>query len=129
MKQLLVMSGMMLLVSGCATLGTAQAARGNGAFAIYTTEKAKVFQVTQEVMQNLGLTIVATNEGTGTILAETPMTLMSYGESVAVWVTEINPTHTRVEVVSKRKLATNLFAYNWEGRILTGLRYRLGTSS
>ena len=65
--------------------------------------------------------MVSSNEKEGTILAETAMSAFSYGEAIAVFVQKLDVSQTRVEVVSKRRLATNILAYNWENRILDKL--------
>jgi hypothetical protein len=52
------------------------------------------------------------------VLAERGATLFSWGEKVAVFVAKANVTETKVEVVSKRALATNIIAPNWESEVL-----------
>ena len=41
------------------------------------------------------------------------MTLGSYGENVAVFVRKKTDNETNVEVVSKKSMATNIFAPDW----------------
>ena len=60
------------------------------------------------------------------MLAQRGVTLMSYGENVAIFVESVNGvTKTRVEVVSKKSMATNIFAPNWSKEILDKLALKM----
>ncbi len=45
------------------------------------------------------------------------MSFASYGENVAIFVEKVDESQTKVEVVSKRTLATNITAADWAPRI------------
>jgi hypothetical protein len=63
--------------------------------------------------------MVADNKQEGYILAQRGMSAFSYGENVAIFVDPTNANdRTRVEVVSKKSLATNIFATDWSKPIL-----------
>jgi hypothetical protein len=83
------------LVSGCATLADAEAAKGTGTTKTYAVEYDVVWNAVLEVVKSSAIEKVA--------------------EKVA----------TRVEVVNKRTLATNITAANWEKRIFEELDKRL----
>jgi hypothetical protein len=62
----------------------------------------------------------------GYILAQRGITAFSYGENVAIFVESVNGvTRTRVEVVSKKAMATNVFAPDWSKEILDKLDEKL----
>ncbi len=104
--------------SGCATLSTVQAERGKGSFRVYPAPLKTVWEQTFQALSILGLKIVTPNEKERYFLAETGLSALSWGEKIAIFVEKVDESHTRVEVVSRRVVATNVFAYNWEPRIL-----------
>jgi len=109
-----------LLQVGCATLADAKAAKGSGESRVYDKPLDIVWDATVEVIKASDLDLVSEDKKSGTILAQRSMTAFSWGENVAVFVQEADgKTSTRVEVVSKRTLATNITAANW-GRIILG---------
>jgi ribosomal protein L21E len=113
-------------VSGCSTLADAQAAKGQGTSKIYNKDYETVWLATKEVVSNSGLALVTENKEKGTILAQRAMTAFSYGENVAIFVeSEKEQNKTKVEVVNKRALATNITAANWETTLIRALDQKL----
>lgn len=119
-----------MINAGCATLADAQAAKGSGSFKIYSHPYDVVWNAAVETVKSSGLDLIVQNKEQGNILAQRGMTAFSYGEHVAVFVERTDDgTKTRVEVVNKRALATNITAANWETRILEALDKRLQPAS
>lgn len=79
-------------------------------------------------MQSLKLSVAVADEKEGKILTDTPLTLWSYGEAIAVFVRRIDDSQTKVEVVSRKKMGTNIFAFSYQDRILDALDKELGVS-
>ncbi len=78
------------------------------------------------VLAGLSLPMVGDNESEGYILAQRGITAVSYGENVAIFVESVNGvTRTRVEVVSRKAMATNVFAPDWSTEILDKLGEKL----
>jgi hypothetical protein len=78
------------------------------------------------VLSELKLPLVSENRTDGIILAQTGVTPFSYGENVAIFVESVdNATRTRVEVVSKKAMATNVFAPDWSTETLDKLGEKL----
>ena len=116
-----------VMQTGCSTLADAKAGRGTGRSRVYDHGFDEVWDAAVEVIFDTSLDLVSEDKANGTILAQRGMTGFSYGEDVAVFVEEFNgEVRTRVEVVSKRALATNITAPNWEPRILRALDRKLG---
>lgn len=68
------------------------------------------------------------NKAEGTLLAERTMTAFSWGEKVAIFVDRVTgKVSTRVEVVSKRALATNVTAPDWDKMLFKALDAKLGS--
>jgi hypothetical protein len=109
-------------VSGCTTLVDAKLARGTGESRLYPVNPDVIWSILPEVVRTAGLDYVDGNRLEGYALAQHSMNLLTYGENVAIFVEPGNDVSaTRVEVVSKRALATNITATNWEETILDGL--------
>jgi uncharacterized protein YceK len=78
------------MLSGCSTLSTAQVAKGSGMSRVYNKDYITVWSATDEIVKNSGLSVVSSSKDMGEILAEGGMTAFSWGENVAVFVTELN---------------------------------------
>ena len=62
--------------------------------------------------------MVAENKADGSILAQRGITPLSYGENVAIFVEQsTGGSKTKVEVVSKKAMATNFLATDWAKEI------------
>jgi len=109
--------------SGCATLKDAQAAKGSGAAKIYEKSYDVVWSAVLASVSATGLDLVAKEKGT--ILGQGPVGPFTWGENVAIFVDDLGGrARTRVEVVSKRAIATNITARDWESRIFEDLDKR-----
>ena len=111
------------LFTGCSTLADAQAARGTGESRIYDRPYEVVWIAASETVRDSGLTLVSEEKEKGLILARGGVSAF---ENVAVFVEDIGGrARTRVEVSSKRALATNITAKNWETKLLESLDKKL----
>ena len=109
------------------TLADAKAAMGTGTSRVYEHPFEVVWDATVESVTISGLDLLSADKSNGMILAQRGMSGFSYGENVAVRVTESEAkTSTRVEVVSKRRFALNFTAVNSARRILDCLDKELG---
>lgn len=114
------------LNSGCATLADAQAAKGSGTSKVYDKPYDVVWNAVLESVKSSGLALVSENKEKGSILAQGAIGAFSWGENVAIFVEDMGgKIKTRVEVVNKRALATNITAADWERRIFEDLDKRL----
>ncbi len=112
--------------SGCATLADAQASKGTGTSKVYDKPYDVVWNAVIETVRSSGLALVSDNKERGTILAQGAISAFSWGENVAIYVEDVGgKIRTRVEVVNKRALATNITAADWESRIIEALDKRL----
>lgn len=72
------------------------------------------------------ISIYSSDKSKGEIIANTGFGLASYGEVIGVFITPPkNASSHKIEVQSKAKMATNVFANDWEGDILSGINKRL----
>lgn len=121
-------AAILLSASGCSTLADARAAKGSGVSRTYAASQDEVWKAVPSVLMALGLQLVSDNKQEGYILAQRGITAFSYGENVAIFVESIGGvTKTRVEIVSKKVMATNVFAPSWENDILNKLDEKLNS--
>ena len=115
-----------VLHSGCASLADAQAAKGSGTAKVYEKPYDIVWNAVLESVKASGLDLVAEIKDKGTILGQGKVGAFTWGENVAIFVEEAGgKVRTRVEVVNKRAMATNITARDWESRIFDELDKRL----
>ena len=111
--------------AGCATTSTVRQAQGAGTKKVYAVALPELSSKARRALGILGLQIVEIEtapDGNGvSIIAEKGLSAFSYGERVAIFLTEAGPQKTQVEVVSKKVLATNIFAKTWTTDIFTTL--------
>lgn len=123
---LIIVCFLALLNSGCSTLADAQASRGTGSSKVYEKPYDVVWNAVIEAVRSSGLALVSDNKEKGSILAQGAISAFSWGENVAIYIESVGgKTRTRVEVVNKRALATNITAADWEPRILEAVDIRL----
>ena len=114
------------LATGCTTLADARAAKGSGPSREYAASMDKVWNTIPAVLKELELPLVSQNRADGTVLAQRGITAFSYGENVAIFVEPVGgQVRTRVEIVSKKAMQTNIFAPDWSVEILDKLGEKL----
>lgn len=102
-----------LLAQGCSTLADARKAEGEGIKRSFPASFEKTWNASNTALVKLKLEIASENRDKGYILAQRGMTFFSYGENVAIFVRKKNDAETNVEIVSKKSMATNIFAPDW----------------
>jgi len=113
------------LFSGCNSIESVKSTRGTGKTVAYAVDFKTAWAALPPAIKAVGLEVAEVNEGGRTITAESGMNLLSYGSRVAIFVEETGPKATRVEVVSKRVIATNITAKDWTEPLFTELGKRL----
>lgn len=116
-----ICSILLLVIAGCTTIADARAAKGTGKSRTYNATYDEVWEKLPTIISDLSLKVVGDNKEEGYILAQKEITLVSYGENVAVFVYKVDEANTKVEVVSKKSMQTNILAWNWEKPILDKL--------
>lgn len=128
MKHLLTVAALVfsVLLSGCATLADAQAAKGSGTARIYQKDYADVWSTVLATVSESGLSLVSQDKDKGTVLAQRGISAFSWGENVAIFVERVDGgVRTRVEVVNKRAVTPNITAAYWESDIVGRLDKKL----
>jgi len=118
-----------LLTQGCSTLADARKAEGEGVKRVYPASFEKTWNASNSALDKLKLEIASENREKGYILAQRGITFGSYGENVAVFVKKQTEAETQVEVVSKKSMATNIFAPDWTEDVLNEIGIALKNQS
>jgi len=116
---------MMIVVTtltGCTTLHGVTNSKGSGVSQTYKQPYERVWDASLRVVNESELAMVNFDKNKGRIIAESGVSGFSWGEKVAVFVAKENNSTTKVEVVSKRALKTNITAKNWSYEILHRIR-------
>jgi len=103
-----------ILTGGCASTETVKEAQGQGVTRIYQHPYEPVFDATVAAAKSKELEIVESNKITGRIILSHGVTLLSWGERIAVFIRIVSPTATEVEIVSKPVMSTLNFPPNWQ---------------
>jgi hypothetical protein len=99
--------------TGCTTMADAQRGRGTGTAITYKASFDEIWAAIPTAVTAAGLEFVTANRDDRSVLAQRGMTAFSYGENVALFVDAVTAQRQRVEVVSKKAMATNVFAPSW----------------
>lgn len=108
------------ILQGCTTLADAAKAQGQGVLVVYKAPYDEVWEAALSGLAHVKqLELVSENKLAGKILAQRGMGFfqMSYGENVAIFVKSMSQSESSVEVVSKKVMATNIFAPDWSADI------------
>ncbi len=102
-------------------MADAKNARGAGEAATYKASFEDIWAALPAAVTQAGLEFVSASRDDRSVLAQRGITAFSYGENVAIFVDQARADAQRVEVVSKKAMATNVFAPNWAKPIFAEL--------
>ena len=107
---------------GCTTTGNIHQFRGKGNRTTFKAPYFEVFDAAKQAAVMQGLRVNEENMDGKYLIVGHGVSLMSWGELVGIY---FDPSpgdeETSVEVVSKARVRTNLFAPKWEGKFLETL--------
>jgi hypothetical protein len=122
--RLLQLAGLLALAlfqTGCATMADAQKGKGTGTAVAYAASFEEIWAALPAAVTEAGLEFISANRDDRSVLAQRGITAFSYGENVALFVTPVAPQKQQIEVVSKKAMATNVFAPDWAKPIFAEL--------
>lgn len=123
---------LLLVLAACATVQglrpTDSGPPPGGVSMLYPQKPAEVFAAALTALPSVGLGIVERNQDKGYLLAERGVTAWSNGEKVGVYL-EPQGQGTKVTVISRRALATNVTAKDFTMPVHQQLGFLLGRSA
>lgn len=117
MRKFLSILLLVIAVTGCTTLADAKRAEGEGLRYVYKTDIDTAWVAVSKALEKYKLSVATENKSEGYFLAQNSMSLLSYGENIAIFVKKKSDTTTEIEIVSKKVVTTNIFASDWSKTI------------
>lgn len=112
-------------LGACATTETVLQAKGTGEKRTFSGEYESVYKATLTAASKQGLTVTSTDPSRGQILLSHGMTPWSWGERVAIFVTNLSDDQTQVEIISKPIVAPLNFPPDWASRLFDAIAIEL----
>jgi hypothetical protein len=106
-----------VVAPGCASTQTVKEAKGQGVSQTYPYAYDPVYDATISAAKAKKLDVVETDKANGQLVLSHGITLLSWGERIAVFVKPIAAGSTEVEIISKPVLSPLNFPPDWQ-RIL-----------
>jgi len=115
------------LLAGCATVGGLAPGSGGSTFEVHGRSYDDVWKASVRAMSN-GLTIVESDKASGVIKAEARAGMATWGEVVGLFVQPPNAGSSvyTVEVISKKRMQTQITGQNWEPSVIANVKAELG---
>ncbi len=97
-------------VGGCATMSDVAKAKdeGKGTTQIYPVTTDQAWEIAMAVFRWEGADAIEEHRSQGYMLTSSGMNLVSYGAVMGAWVERVDQNSTKVTVVTKRRISTNL---------------------
>ncbi len=117
----------MAMVSGCATQSHVTKLRGHGTLQLFDAAYEPVWDAAWAAVQTGDFVLVSANKTTGYISARRVMGPMTFGDTVGIWIRQVAPKQSQVEVVTRRTGPPVLDFQNLERHVLKNIDSLLPT--
>ncbi len=112
--KMLMIGFAVFLMSGCASTETVKESKGLGETRSYPYAYERVYDAALLAAKDKKLDIVENDKSNGRIVLSHGITLLSWGERIAVFVKPVSDSRTSVEIVSKPVLSPLNFPPDWQ---------------
>lgn len=115
------------LICACATIGSLQPGSGGSTFEVRGKSYEEIWKASVRAMSS-NLTIVESDKASGSIKSEARAGMATWGEVVGLFIrptTATADTYT-VEVLSKKRVQTQITGQNWEPSVIANIKAELG---
>ena len=106
------------VASGCATMSDVVKAKETGSEGTarnYNVGADQAWDIAKTVFRWEGADAIEEHRSENYMLTSSGMNMVSYGAVMGAWVEPIDPANTKVTVVTKRRVQTNIFTTLTEG--------------
>jgi hypothetical protein len=107
-KRGLVLISLIALLSGCATMGDVVRAKDEGTAKVYPVNADQAWEISKTVFRWEGADAIEEHKSEGYMLTSSGMNWVSWGAVMGAWIEPVDKDNTRVTVVTKRRIATNV---------------------
>ncbi len=113
MKRLLCFTALPVLVlllflTGCATMADVARSKDDGTSAVYPVNSDQAWNIAKTVFRWEGSDAIEEHRSEGYMLTSSGMNMVTMGAVMGAWVDPVDANSTKVTVVTKRRIATNL---------------------
>jgi PBP1b-binding outer membrane lipoprotein LpoB len=99
---------LLALLGGCATMADVVKAKDEGTSKVYPVTSDQAWMIAKTVFRWEGSDAIEEHKDEGYMLTSSGMNLVSYGAVMGAWIEPVDRNNTKVTVVTKRRIATNL---------------------
>jgi len=109
-KLLVVLGSVSLLIwfAGCATMGDVAKSKAEGTSKVYPVTADQAWDISKAVFRWEGADAIEEHKTEGYMVTSSGMNWVSWGAVMGAWIEPIDKDNTRVTVVTKRRIATNI---------------------
>ncbi len=112
MKRVLLILAASVLVSafatGCASMGDVMKAKNEGTSQVYPVTTDQAWKIAMTVFRWEGADAIEEHKDEGYMLTSSGMNLVTVGTLMGAWIEPVDKDNTKVTVVTKRRIATDL---------------------
>ncbi len=99
---------LLALLAGCATMSDVMRSKDDGTAQVYPVDAEQAWEISRTVFRWEGADAIEEHKADGYMLTSTGMNWVSYGAVMGAWIDAVDKNNTKVTVVTKRRIATNL---------------------
>ncbi len=93
---------------GCASMNDVVKAKSDGTVEVYPVSAEQAWEIAKKVFRWEGTEAIEEHKAEGYMLTSSGMNFFSAGAFMGAWIEPIDKNRTRVTVVTKRRVATNI---------------------
>ena len=97
-----------LIFAGCATMSDVMKSKEEGTAQVYPVDAEQAWEISRTVFRWEGSDAIEEHKSHGYMLTSSGMNFVSMGTVMGAWIDPVDKNNTRVTVVTKRRVATNL---------------------
>ncbi|MBM4145377.1 MAG: hypothetical protein FJ240_03750 [Nitrospira sp.] len=99
---------LVLILTGCATMGDVARSKAEGTSKVYPVTGDQAWDIAKAVFRWEGADAIEEHRKDNYMLTSSGVNLITYGAVMGAWIDTIDQNSTKVTVVTKRRIATNL---------------------
>ena len=95
-------------VAGCASMGDVARAKDEGTSKVYPVNADQAWDISKSIFRWEGADAIEEHKTEGYMLTSSGMNWVSWGSVMGAWIDPVDKDNTKVTVVTKRRIATNI---------------------
>jgi len=99
---------LVVMLGGCATMGDVAKSKEDGTSKVYPVTADQAWDISRTVFRWEGADAIEEHRNDGYMLTSTGMNFVSYGAVMGAWLDSVDKDNTKVTVVTKRRISTNI---------------------